>query len=75
MPFNDRFAYVSASRASHDAQIHTNNEAILAESFSRDVSKTSAFESGRSQSSVANVMFGQNRTSDNTSWLGLALAP
>ena len=39
---NSRFAYVSVSRASHDAQIYTNNAANLAESLSRDVSKTSA---------------------------------
>jgi conjugative relaxase-like TrwC/TraI family protein len=39
---NARFAYVSVSRASQDAQIFTNDEANLAESLSRDVSKRSA---------------------------------
>lgn len=39
---SSRFAYVSVSRASHDAQIYTNDAANLAESLSRDVSKTSA---------------------------------
>jgi ATP-dependent exoDNAse (exonuclease V) alpha subunit len=39
---NARFAYVSVSRASHDAQIFTNDAANLAESLSREVSKTSA---------------------------------
>lgn len=36
---NSRFAYVSVSRASHDAQIYTNDVAALAESLSRDVTK------------------------------------
>jgi hypothetical protein len=39
---NGRFAYVSISRASQDARIYTNNATTLAESLSRDVSKTSA---------------------------------
>jgi conjugative relaxase-like TrwC/TraI family protein len=43
---NSRFAYVSISRASVDAQIYTNNAATLAESLSRDVSKASAVEIG-----------------------------
>src|ERR1700678_129077 len=37
--FNSRFAYVSVSRASHDAQIYTNNAASLAKNLSHDVSK------------------------------------
>lgn len=39
---NGRFAYVSVSRASHDAQVFTNDANTLAENLSRDVSKTSA---------------------------------
>jgi hypothetical protein len=39
---NGRFAYVSVSRASHDAQIYTNDATSLAESLSHDVSKTAA---------------------------------
>ncbi len=39
---NGRFAYVSVSRASHDAQIYTNNAATLGVSLSRDVSKSTA---------------------------------
>jgi hypothetical protein len=39
---NNRFAYVSVSRASHDAQIFTNDAASLAESLGRLVTKTSA---------------------------------
>jgi len=41
---NNRFAYVSVSRASHDAQIYTNDAASLAGSLSRDVSKTAAVD-------------------------------
>jgi conjugative relaxase-like TrwC/TraI family protein len=46
---NSRFAYVSVSRASHDAQIYTNNRATLVESLSREVTKASAvdFYNGR----------------------------
>jgi conjugative relaxase-like TrwC/TraI family protein len=39
---NARFAYVSVSRASHDAQIYTDNAVNLAKNLSHDVSKTSA---------------------------------
>ncbi len=41
---NGRFAYVSVSRASHDAQIYTNDATTLAASLSHDVSKTSAVD-------------------------------
>jgi conjugative relaxase-like TrwC/TraI family protein len=43
---SSRFAYVSVSRASHDAQVFTNDAANLAESLSRDVSKVSAIDFG-----------------------------
>jgi ATP-dependent exoDNAse (exonuclease V) alpha subunit len=46
---NSRFAYVSVSRASHDAQIYTNNAAALAGSLSQDVSKASAINFGNAQ--------------------------
>jgi conjugative relaxase-like TrwC/TraI family protein len=39
---NSRLAYVSVSRASHDAQIFTNDAASLGEKLSRDVSKSAA---------------------------------
>jgi hypothetical protein len=42
-----RFAYVSVSRASHDAQIFTNNATSLAESLSHDVTKASAIDFGK----------------------------
>jgi hypothetical protein len=41
---NGLFAYVSVSRASHDAQVFTNNAENLAESLSKNVSKTSAMD-------------------------------
>jgi ATP-dependent exoDNAse (exonuclease V) alpha subunit len=52
---NTRFAYVSVSRASQDAQIFTNDAATLAESLSRDVSKASAIDFGKAQNPVAKV--------------------
>lgn len=52
---NGRFAYVSVSRASHDAQVFTNDAANLAESLSRDVSKTSALDFAKAQAMVPNL--------------------
>jgi hypothetical protein len=54
---NARFAYVSVSRASHDAQIFTNDASTLAESLGRDVSKTSAldFKKDLAQSQILQV--------------------
>lgn len=45
---NTRFAYVSVSRASHDAQIFTNNLAQLGPQLSTDISKTSALKVAQS---------------------------
>jgi ATP-dependent exoDNAse (exonuclease V) alpha subunit len=39
---NSRFAYVSVSRASHDAQVYTNDMAKLAATIGKEVSKSSA---------------------------------
>jgi ATP-dependent exoDNAse (exonuclease V) alpha subunit len=47
---NNRFAYVSVSRASHDAQIYTNDAASLTAKLSHDVSKASAVTIGNAQS-------------------------
>lgn len=46
---NSRFAYVSASRASYDAQIFTNDAASLVGRVSHDVSKSSALGFGNAQ--------------------------
>ena len=44
---NSRFAYVSVSRASHDAQIYTNDAASLVSGLSHDATKTSAVDIGK----------------------------
>jgi len=56
---NSRFAYVSVSRASLDAQIFTNDAATLAEHLSLDISKASAIDVGNGQSPIANMGFEQ----------------
>jgi hypothetical protein len=41
---NNRFAYVSVSRAQHDAQIYTNDRSQLPRSLSRESSQRTATE-------------------------------
>jgi ATP-dependent exoDNAse (exonuclease V) alpha subunit len=53
---NRRLAYVSVSRASQDAHIYTNNAVNLAESLSKDVSKTSAIKFDSPQVPVPNAI-------------------
>jgi ATP-dependent exoDNAse (exonuclease V) alpha subunit len=50
---NSRFAYVSISRGSHEAQIYTNNAATLGERLSHDVTKTSAVDFTNAQDNSA----------------------
>ena len=69
---NSRFAYVSVSRASHDAQVFTNDAANLAESLSRDVSKASAIDFGKIP--VASVGLDQAAALKKTPAAGLGLA-
>jgi hypothetical protein len=58
--FNSRFAYVSVSRASHDAQIYTNSAASLAENLSHDVSKSAAVDFSQSLGrAVSEMALGQ----------------
>lgn len=71
---NNRFAYVSISRASHDAQIYTNDAASLAESLSHEVSKASAIDFGKGQSPVARVGLEQTTPLKQTPAVGLGLA-
>ncbi len=71
---NGRFAYVSVSRASQDAQIFTNNASTLAESLSRDVSKTSAIDLGKAQIPVPSLATDQSQFVKKTSSPGLRLA-
>jgi conjugative relaxase-like TrwC/TraI family protein len=70
---NGRFAYVSVSRASHDAQIFTNDAANLAQSLSRDVSKTSALDFGKVQASIPGLTAERTQVSKNPPATGLAL--
>jgi hypothetical protein len=59
-PINSRFAYVSVSRASHDAQIYTNSAASLAENLSHDVSKSAAVDFSQSLArAVSEMALGQ----------------
>ena len=51
---NTRFAYVSVSRASHEAQVYTNDAAALGQRLSHDASKTSAIDF-RQQNSPAHT--------------------
>jgi conjugative relaxase-like TrwC/TraI family protein len=55
---NTRFAYVSVSRASQDAQIFTNNLAQLAPQLSTDISKTSALKVAQSAAAVQGIGIG-----------------
>jgi ATP-dependent exoDNAse (exonuclease V) alpha subunit len=71
---NGRFAYVSISRASHDAQIFTNDAANLAERLSRDVSKSSAINFGKGQEPVPNLGLGRSSTAKSVPASGLGLA-
>jgi hypothetical protein len=72
---NSRFAYVSISRASHDAQIFTNDASALAERLSRDISKASAISFDKRDNPVAVIGLGQAKVSGETSAFGLGLAP
>ena len=70
---NSRFAYVSVSRASHDAQIYTNNTASLAERLGRDVTKASAIDFGKKQGRITAVAISQTTTLTKTINAGLGL--
>jgi conjugative relaxase-like TrwC/TraI family protein len=70
---NSRFAYVSVSRASFDAQIYTNNAATLAESLSRDVSKMAAVDIGSPLKPAHTQTLDTKQKSVASDGLGLAL--
>jgi conjugative relaxase-like TrwC/TraI family protein len=70
---NSRFAYVSVSRASFDAQIYTNNASNLAETLSRDVSKASAVEFGSAFKPVQIQLADTKQKTVTGNGLGLAL--
>jgi conjugative relaxase-like TrwC/TraI family protein len=71
---NSRFAYVSVSRASHEAQVFTNDAANLAESLSRNVSKASAIDLGADLSPISRVAFEQRVALKPTPTAGLELS-
>jgi ATP-dependent exoDNAse (exonuclease V) alpha subunit len=69
-----RFAYVSVSRASHDAQIYTNNAATLGESLSHEVNKASAIDFGKVQNPIPIQGFDQaDALKGKAAGLGLSL--
>jgi len=70
---NGRFAYVSVSRASHDAQIFTNDASNLAERLSADVSKNSAVDLGKQATFVPSIATSQPQFSEQQNGSGLGL--
>jgi ATP-dependent exoDNAse (exonuclease V) alpha subunit len=70
---NVRFAYVSVSRASQDAQIFTNDATNLAERLSKDVSKTSALDFRQTQPTVPAVLHEQMKVAAAKPGAGLGL--
>lgn len=68
-----RFAYVSVSRASHDAQIYTNNAASLAERLSHDVTKASAIDFRNERNPAAGVEIRQIKVLGKAINAGLGL--
>ena len=72
--FNGRFAYVSVSRASQDAQIFTNDASTLTERLSRDISKTSALDFGKAQPPATSLGLDQSQSIKKVSGVGLGLA-
>ncbi|MCU1323069.1 MAG: traI protein helicase [Acidobacteriaceae bacterium] len=53
---NTRFAYVSVSRASHEAQIYTNDATLLVSGLSHDATKSSAVEIGKAHDALQGIM-------------------
>jgi len=70
---NSRFAYVSVSRASFEAQIYTSNATTLAESLGRDVSKASALDVGNVLTPPLTPALDTNQKTVASNGLGLAL--
>jgi ATP-dependent exoDNAse (exonuclease V) alpha subunit len=71
---NGRFAYVSVSRASHDAQVFTNDAGNLAERLSKDISKTSALAFPRPAQTVSPITKEQPQVIRQKPGVGLGLA-
>jgi conjugative relaxase-like TrwC/TraI family protein len=71
---NSRFAYVSISRASHDAQVFTNDATTLARNLSREVSKASAIDFGGNPIAAAAVGLEYGTALKKQPAVGLGLA-
>jgi ATP-dependent exoDNAse (exonuclease V) alpha subunit len=71
---NSRFAYVSVSRASHDAKIFTNDASTLAQNLSRDVSKASAIDFGTNKVPAVAVALEPSSSIKKQHAIGLSLA-
>ena len=71
---NTRFAYVSVSRASHDAQIFTNDAAALAENLSRNVSKASAIDLAKNQFAETNIGMQKVAAVEKAAVVGLGMS-
>ena len=72
--FNGRFAYVSVSRASDDAQVFTNDASNLAQRLCREVSKTSAVTFSNTEFRIPTLTPEQVKTTRKTPAAGLELA-
>jgi conjugative relaxase-like TrwC/TraI family protein len=73
---NARFAYVSVSRAAHDAQIYTNDVGSLEAVLNNNVTKASAIEVAKSQTPLRGLGLEQTSTSftkTSVADLGVAL--
>jgi conjugative relaxase-like TrwC/TraI family protein len=70
---NERFVYVSVSRASREVQIFTNDAANLIAILSRDVSKTSAIDLGKKVSPIPSLVPEQSPMTKNVPSVGLGL--
>jgi len=71
---NTRFAYVSLSRASHDAQILTNDATTLTQHLICDVSKASAIDFNKNWNQTAHLTLEPPGTPPKPSTAGLSLA-
>ncbi len=71
---NSRFAYVAVSRASHDAQIFSNDGDSLAMHLSRNVSQRSAIEDVREMQITPNEIGGSSPVGEPTGVQDIVLA-
>ncbi len=71
---NNRFAYVSVSRASHDAQVYTNHANSLAKTLSHDVTKTSAIEIAKVANPNTVINLETSIASSSGSGIGLGMS-